>query len=205
MLADAVSERMQQWDIIHGWAEEAVGVSASILPDEFQRKWARICEPVSVAAGLGAHTGWHERVRRAPPHPAKIRALAVVLDRIVLLLHSGNPRGDPLDRRGLVYVFHPEHPHHQHRTFFGDEDLRELVLADYPADAFAWGNLWCWWTALDEQRRKMALVLVYDAAQGRYAGTRVASPSGISIESPTTVAVARQLVFDEPDAMQVEG
>ena len=80
-----------------------------------------------------------EAERRAPPRPAEVWALAQTLDRVVVLLHSRRPAAaDALDRRGLVYVFHPGR--RRQRAYVADPMLRTLVAGGYPADAYAWGE-----------------------------------------------------------------
>ena len=108
-----------------------------------------------------------------PSSLAVVRALAIALQRTVVLLNSEAPDSDRIDRRGLVYVFHPDF--RVTRKLRADEDLHQEILAGCPADAYAWGEFPRWWqqhlAAVEFRGWDSALVLVYDAVKRCYAGT----------------------------------
>ena len=129
-------------------------------------------------AALEADAGVPAGLEHAVPSSPTVRALAIALQRKVVLLHSESPDSDRIDRRGLVYVFHPYY--RLERTLRADEDLAREILDGCPADAYAWGEFRRWWRELAPKGGNQALVLVYDAVRRSYAGTarRHASSGG---------------------------
>jgi hypothetical protein len=130
-------------------------------------------------AALEADAGVPAGLEHAVPSAPTVRALAIALQRKVVLLHSESPDSDRIDRRGLVYVFHPDY--RLERTLRADEDLAQEILDGCPADAYAWGEFRQWWREhlLATKGGNPALVLVYDAVRRSYAGTaRIHASSG---------------------------
>ena len=163
--------------------------------------WAALCAPVRDAQRPPVRA---DVPHRAAPHEAEIRALARALGRVVVLLYSERPAAaDPLDRRGLLYVFHPD----ERGTYAYelDEDLRPHAEGAGLADAWAWGEFRAQALrgAVDLGRDGLdgAAILVYDALRGRYAA---AMPRvgywGEGASAPAAAATAvRQLHFGGVD------
>jgi len=169
--ATEVVARMQSAGAGAAWGKHAVAGAES--PDEAQRRWTALRAPAAaVALGLAPAPD-------VQPHPAEVRALACALGRVVVLLHSRRAsRADPLDLRGLLYVFHPDD--REARVLRADPELRLYVEGEYPADAYAWGEFqertrpgaWGGSAAdLGDGGLEEALVLVHDALEGSYAAT----------------------------------